>query len=1722
MLDKSDGNVIISISEILEVINELGLTETELESLDISGDVDAFSLTEAGVVLSDSAILTGQSSYSIQIGYSDENGDFQGVDILITDNVEPFSPEFPLLDKSDGNVIISISEILEVINELGLTETELESLDISGDVDAFSLTEAGVVLSDSAILTGQSSYFIQIGYSDENGDFQGVDILITDNVEPFFPEFPLLDKSDGNVIISISEILEVINELGLTETELESLDISGDVDAFSLTEAGVVLSDSAILTGQSSYSIQIGYSDENGDFQGVDILITDNVEPFSPEFPLLDKSDGNVIISISEILEVINELGLTETELESLDISGDVDAFSLTEAGVVLSDSAILTGQSSYSIQIGYSDENGDFQGVDILITDNVEPFSPEFPLLDKSDGNVIISISEILEVINELGLTETELESLDISGDVDAFSLTEAGVVLSDSAILTGQSSYFIQIGYSDENGDFQGVDILITDDVEPFFPEFPLLDKSDGNVIISISEILEVINELGLTETELESLDISGDVDAFSLTEAGVVLSDSAILTGQSSYFIQIGYSDENGDFQGVDILITDDVEPFFPEFPLLDKSDGNVIISISEILEVINELGLTETELESLDISGDVDAFSLTEAGVVLSDSAILTGQSSYFIQIGYSDENGDFQGVDILITDDVEPFFPEFPLLDKSDGNVIISISEILEVINELGLTETELESLDISGDVDAFSLTEAGVVLSDSAILTGQSSYSIQIGYSDENGDFQGVDILITDNVVETGPVKVFFNGELKFSASSIESILEEGPFEVDEFIQNSELRDLEAFASNNYSLGSSTYLTHSQGRLVEPDTKLVIIVSEDLEFTQESWNEVPELNFTNEEGFRKTIEENGYYEFSITIRDFNDASSQLDFEQTVQIFRIQDDSIQISAIENHLTSLPLFDILPSTSGSLTIDSLPVGSALFVESDSGRTKITQSGTTVLTSDTLHFLSPYKDTTSFIVSDDSENYTITVDVLDEADLALVDYYVNETANSTLGAKVDVVITRPYDDPEEEMDAIFQLIGLKDGFVEVYDATGLTSLNEDRLSFTIEQEIGLITEEMPELSLVQLVTAESQDSKMSLSPLHIPFSPENTEDVILRNIDKSLSNEEVENSLRDIYTFLQGFDFSVDIEDKVNTTLTKIQDLRENEPPIANSGPALLLPIDGFEVPYFQDSILVNGLEIIGLQYLDTTTSDYTLTINAPGLKVALVEDFTNSNDSIEGFIDDNEVINNLSILPDSLLPSTSVAGLDYYAMQEILRSGMVLATKVPGEYTINFSIKDSGDVVKLEDEFKIIFAEEEQPTGNRVIIVESSPVIAESSPSLQELLNSKLDGVPLIEYVSFDDLVSKLEGMSEIDEAVWLTENFNGIDFYISQSEGILAGDSSDFFEEFGALFSEGSTLYITACFLMDNPEGIELIQGIQDTMGVDIGASAGPSGVSEDVLPFSESLLREWISPFFTIKDEDFSNYDVVFGELAQPNETGRVSEALELPIEAAESNNVPIEESISSAPSTEESPLVENMEEIHALSSFTEPQKIHLSSIEEVFNEEKESFTLIPTVLPSSKAKEEIFSSTQEEPFQEVASRLFNEKSKEQPVFKEIASESVTSLYNQAVQSFPQALMKHEALQAMSTQSIIPKLYTPLNSSVSEIITKGNVSIGSTYIPSIFDHSLRTQDSSFESSLYHLENQGGYSAHDNFALKDFDWTSDILKKLKEKGEELIN
>ena len=100
--------------------------------------------------------------------------------------------------------------------------------------------------------------------------------------------------------------------------------------------------------------------------------------------------------------------------------------------------------------------------------------------------------------------------------------------------------------------------------------------------------------------------------------------------------------------------------------------------------------------------------------------------------------------------------------------------------------------------------------------------------------------------------------------------------------------------------------------------------------------------------------------------------------------------------------------------------------------------------------------------------------------------------------------------------------------------------------------------------------------------------------------------------------------------------------------------------------------------------------------------------------------------------------------------------------------------------------------------------------------------------------------------------------------------------------------------------------------------------------------------------------------------------------------------------------------------------------------------------------------------------------------------------------------------------------MKHEALQAMSTQSIIPKLYTPLNSSVSEIITKGNVSIGSTYIPSIFDHSPRTQDSSFESSLYHLENQGGYSPHDNFALKDFDWTSDILKKLKEKGEELIN
>ena len=767
------------------------------------------------------------------------------------------------------------------------------------------------------------------------------------------------------------------------------------------------------------------------------------------------------------------------------------------------------------------------------------------------------------------------------------------------------------------------------------------------------------------------------------------------------------------------------------------------------------------------------------------------------------------------------------------------------------------------------------------------------------------------------------------------------------------------------------------------------------------------------IYFTPKEGFT------GFAEVNFTVSDGEDQTNA-----TLMInVRPRAAADLVRAIENHVTYLDLSTIL-DTSFDYTLYDLHENLRLFqVDEEGVVSEEISSVPTMLQSSTIAFVSDLEGITEFELRAENENLNeiIYIDVLDEAEFAYIDYSIRSVANTHIPTSIEIEIL----EKDAQDDHLFQVYGLQDGEVELFNEIGLHNLDEEVFSFTFDQDLHLTTSTQPHLTAMQFVSnGNSQDLKIAIRPLLIPFNNDvSKKEAILSTIEIDPSNKEyIQSKVTDIFSMLAAFYPQSSVEEAVSDTMKIIQDKPLMQYQEIKD---ILLPLD-LSMPYFMSPILIEGLALQGFDNGD---------------EVAITVEFPEDSKAI--WYEDANLFNNINSIESSSFGSLNKTGT-VAEINETLAKGIIFDPVGSGEKTIRFVLSE-----EIEKSFSIHFQESEAPTGRQVVLVHTSLVDEE----VTLLLNKVKSDVEVIIYDSIESLHARLAS-GNIEQALWLTENEEKKDFKIE--EGLLASQSMDFFSQLKAYFSDNASLYITACYLLDTEDGLALFNEIQEQTQVNLGGSVGQKGVSDTALSFSDNLLFDWGSTFFNLTDEDKALIDTVFGESKSTQEVAfQLHEGFIEVVDFHSENLPPIEEV--------------SIEE--AVDSF-------------LFIEKSEYITHFSDEISSM----------------DIASYFLQDPYKYQFSSREVESHTVPYL-SKNIEPLYQKVIKPRAQQDVGATLMEPYFSTLLYSAVSNTEIHGNTLTGSFLISSSFENNA--------------------SQDNHFTLKSFEWTSEVLKKLKKRNTEII-
>ena len=448
-------------------------------------DASSFGIDSSSGLIKTNAPLNYEveNSYSVSVIVSDNNGGTDEIAVIINVNDENDAPVFTEGTSTSRSVAENLLSGAVVSTPVVATDEDEDMLeyDLTGtDASSFNINDTSGQITTNALLNHEfkNTYSVEVTVTDNNGgtDEIAVTINVTDkNDVPMFTEGTGTTRSVAENLSSGAVVGDPVLATDQDEDELEYELAGTDVDSFSINSitGQITTNERFNHEDDTPYSVLVSVTDNNGgtDEIAVSIRVSDaNDKPAFTEGFFAGRSVaenlaigavvGDPVVATDEDNDTL-EYGLAGTDVDSFDIDMNTGQVSTKEI-------FNHEEQSSYSVLVSVSDNNGGTNGIYLTITITDVNEAPMFTEGDSTVRAIIESATSGTDVGHAVSATDEDDDTLEysISGtDASSFSFnTSTGQLMTNSTLdYDDQSSYSVTVSVTDNNGGTDSISVTI-----------------------------------------------------------------------------------------------------------------------------------------------------------------------------------------------------------------------------------------------------------------------------------------------------------------------------------------------------------------------------------------------------------------------------------------------------------------------------------------------------------------------------------------------------------------------------------------------------------------------------------------------------------------------------------------------------------------------------------------------------------------------------------------------------------------------------------------------------------------------------------------------------------------------------------------------------------------------------------------------------------------------------------------------------------------------------------------------------------------------------------------------------------------------------------------------------------------------------------------------------------------------------------------------------------
>ncbi len=701
------------------------------------------------------------------------------------------------------------------------------------DATSFSIVSTSGQLKTKATLDYETktSYSVTVTVSDGGlTDTISVTINVTDVDENRAPVFTEGSSATRTVAENTGSGVDIGTTASATDADNDTLSYSlggTDAAAFSIdSSSGQLQTKSALdYETKSSYSVIVTVSDgELTDSITVTITVTDIDEDVpvdnvvgtkddetpnnAPVFTEGSSASREVAENTGSGVNIGSAVSATDADEDTLTYSlgenTDADEFSIDSSSGQLKTSATLDYETkdSYSVTITVSDGKGGSDSIFVTINiTNIDESAPNnAPVFSDGAGTtrtVAENTGSGVDIGSAVSATDADEDTLTYSlggTDASSFSINSTNGQLRTNAALDYEtkSSYSVSITVSDgyNGSDTITVTITVTDVEERLANNAPVFTDGSSttrSVAENTGSGVNIGDAISATDADADTLTYSlggTDASSFSINSTNGQLRTNASLDYEtkSSYSVSITVSDgyNGSDTITVTITITDVEERLANNAPVFTDGSSttrSVAENTGSGVNIGDAISATDADADTLTYSlggTDSSAFSINSTNGQLQTNASLDYEtkSSYSVSITVSDgyNGSDTITVTITVADvDETPAnnAPVFSETSPATRSIAENTTSDVNIGSAVSATDADNDTLTygLTGtDASVFSIDNSNGQLqtSNSLDYETKSSYSVTVTVSDVNGGSDS--IVVTINVTDVNEAPVFSDG----------------------------------------------------------------------------------------------------------------------------------------------------------------------------------------------------------------------------------------------------------------------------------------------------------------------------------------------------------------------------------------------------------------------------------------------------------------------------------------------------------------------------------------------------------------------------------------------------------------------------------------------------------------------------------------------------------------------------------------------------------------------------------------------------------------------------------------------------------------------------------------------------------------------------------------------------------------------------------------------